>query len=214
MTGLSFHAGVQAAFEAIGVQKDGAAEKVLDKVGVDALHAMLDQCCSGTENCSVSADSISVKALKAVFAANKWPEDSSITKKDLACLLDSLGVPETDTEDTYPEDEPEAAEDDLSTIIAKLVEPLHARARAKKFPILRLQDLQDPGAQAAAQDIVRLSVGADVAKIQSYVDEQMRFFFEDKPTGSDASRKKQEALWMYEHYYEHVGVFLIKESLA
>ena len=88
----------------------------------------LEGCRGDAPRCGVSADVVSVEWLKKVFEEKGWPHDLSFKREDLATLLESLGVPESE-------------EEDLPYGISDLVDQIYDRAAAKEFPLLRPLDL-------------------------------------------------------------------------
>jgi len=117
----------------------------------------LEGCRGDAPRCGVSADVVSVEWLKKVFEEKGWPHDLSFKREDLATLLESLGVPESE-------------EEDLPCDISDLVDQIYDRAAAKEFPLLRPLDLPGEDEQSAAEQSLGLVEKMDAVKVQSYTD--------------------------------------------
>ena len=200
MSGPTFHEAVEVSFDTVAVQVDGAEEKAIHKPGVEGLHVFLEGCRGDAPRSGVSADVVSVESLKKVFEEKGWPHDLSFKREDLATLLESLGVPESE-------------EEDLSYDISDLVDQIHDRAAAKEFPLLRPMDLPGEDEQSAAEQSLGLVEKMDAVKVQSYIDFQKQQYFESSPGDPATSIEEKHARWALRFYYKHVRDFLSSDSL-
>ena len=201
MFGPTFHEAVEASFDTVGVQVDGAQEKAIHKPGVEGLHVFLEGCRGDAPRRGVSADVVSVESLTKVFEEKEWAHDLSFKREDLAALLESLGVPESE-------------EEDLSYDISDLVDQIHHRASQKEFPVLRPMDLPGEDEQSAAEQSLGLVEKMDAVKIQSYIDSQKQQYFESSPGDPAISIEEKHARWALTFYYKHVRDFLSSDSLS
>ncbi|CAK0869153.1 unnamed protein product, partial [Prorocentrum cordatum] len=118
MSTPTFHEAVEASFDNIAVQADGAAEKDMQKPGVEGLHVFLEGRRADGASSGVSAEAVTVESLKEVFEGRGWPLDKSFTRADLTTLLESLGDAGSGGE--------ELAEDNSTLETVNLVEKLDA----------------------------------------------------------------------------------------
>ena len=180
MSGRSFHEAVEGSFDTVAVQMDGTEKKAINKPGVEGLHVFLEGCRGDAPSCSVSADDVSVESLKKVFEEKGWPHDLSFNREDLATLLESLGVQESE-------------EEDLPYDISDLVDQIYDRAAAKEFPLLRPLDLPGEDEQSAAEQSLGLVEKMDAVKVQSYTDFQKQQYFESSPGDPATSIEEKHA---------------------
>ncbi|CAK0822213.1 unnamed protein product [Prorocentrum cordatum] len=195
-----FSEAAEASFGNIAVQADGAAEKAMQKPGVEGLHVFLEGCRADAASSGASAEAVTVESLKKVFAERGWPIDKSFTRADLTTLLESPGDAGSGGE--------ELAED-----ISTLVDELHSRAAAKEFPLIRPIDLRADDEQNAAEQAMSLFEKLDAVQIQSYIDYQKEQYFNNSPGDPATSIDEKHALWALNFYYKHVRDFLAKQPL-
>ncbi len=75
MSTQTFHEAVEASFDNIAVQADGAAEKAILKPGVDGVHVFLEGCRAVGVSHGVSAEAVAVESLQKIFESRGWPFD-------------------------------------------------------------------------------------------------------------------------------------------
>ncbi|CAK0824248.1 unnamed protein product, partial [Prorocentrum cordatum] len=200
MTTQTFHEAVEASFDNIAVQADGAAEKAIVKPGVEGLHVFLEGRRADGASSGVSAETVTVESLKKIFESRGWPFDKSFGRADLTALLESLG-------------EAGSGGEDLAEDISSLVDDLHSRAAAKEFPLIRPIDLRADDEHNAAEEAMSLVEKLDAVQIQSYIDFQKKEYFKNSPGDPAASIDEKHAQWALNFYYNHVRDFLAKQSL-
>lgn len=200
---------------------DGNGE-MMQSPGVEGVQCLL---VSQVAECFGSAailEKASLEAVRSFFEAQGWTEDHSFSWADLSNMIQCFKLRVTDN--ALPPPSGAEVDDDVEEVkdgsmveacaLASLVNTISERIKAEEFPLVRPSELESIEEQEAAALTLGLVEKIEMVKLESFLAESRRVYFQDEPLVLGVTHDEKVAQWSLHFHYNHMRDFIAFEALS